>query len=59
MLTYSDYYSNVESINSYFAGANTPSGFVGDYEHLINEDVFDKLYIIKGGSGTGKKKTDL
>lgn len=54
MLTYSDYFSPINVKNSYFAGANTPKGFFAEYENLMNEDSFEKIYIIKGGSGTGK-----
>ena len=54
MLTYSDYFETKEAGNSYFAGANTPNGFEGEYENHISEDSFEKVYMIKGGSGTGK-----
>ncbi len=54
MLSYSDYFSHIEAKNTYFAGANTPDGFTGDYKHLFSEDGFEKVYIVKGGSGTGK-----
>ncbi len=40
--------------HTYFAGANTADGFVGDYPSRINEWNLDRLYILKGGSGTGK-----
>lgn len=39
---------------TYFAGANTSRGFVGAYPDLIREGELDRLYILKGGSGTGK-----
>lgn len=54
MLTYSDFFTLIEAKNSYFAGANTPSGFEEEYSNLFSEDSFEKIYIIKGGSGTGK-----
>jgi len=54
MLTYSDFFTLIDAHNSYFAGANTPSGFVEEYSNLFSEDSFEKIYIIKGGSGTGK-----
>ena len=37
-----------------FAGANTGSGFVSFYDRLFPEGELSALYIIKGGSGTGK-----
>ncbi len=39
---------------TYFAGANTAKGFVGAYPTLVQEGELDRLYILKGGSGTGK-----
>ncbi len=40
--------------HTYFAGANTADGFIGAYPAFINERALDRLYILKGGSGTGK-----
>lgn len=41
-----------------FAGANTGRGFIGSYHVIVPEGSFDdgleRVYIIKGGSGTGK-----
>ena len=37
-----------------FAGANTPDGFVGYYDRLVDMYNLEKLYILKGGSGIGK-----
>ena len=37
-----------------FAGANTPDGFVGFYDRLVDMYDLKKLYILKGGSGIGK-----
>lgn len=37
-----------------FAGANTANGFRGLYDELADEGLLDRLYIIKGGAGTGK-----
>ena len=54
MLNYSDRFQDISAENSFFAGANTPRGFVGDYSELVSEDTFDKIYLIKGGAGTGK-----
>ncbi|MBE6616419.1 MAG: hypothetical protein E7627_00535 [Ruminococcaceae bacterium] len=39
---------------TYFAGANTGDGFVGSYADIANEGKLDKVYIIKGGPGSGK-----
>lgn len=35
----------------YFFGSNTPSGFVGGYEDILNSN---RLIILKGGAGSGK-----
>ena len=39
---------------SYFAGANTADGFRGAYADWIREEECTRLFILKGGSGTGK-----
>ena len=39
---------------SFFAGANTPNGFVSLFEGLYDAYGDWKVYIIKGGPGTGK-----
>lgn len=39
---------------TYFAGANTASGFRGLYGDIADERVLERVYVIKGGSGTGK-----
>ncbi|MBQ8914653.1 MAG: hypothetical protein IJ046_00580 [Clostridia bacterium] len=54
MLMYSDYFVNIPCERTFFAGANTPQGFVPAYDDMISEDIFERIYIIKGGSGTGK-----
>ena len=41
-------------IKTSFAGANTGKGFVSFYDTIFPEEELDGLYIIKGGSGTGK-----
>ena len=41
-------------IKTSFAGANTGKGFFSFYDSLFPEEKLDGLYIIKGGSGTGK-----
>ena len=38
----------------WFAGANTENGFIGSYPAIADEGGLKRLYIIKGGSGTGK-----
>jgi len=37
-----------------FAGANTPGGFCSSYDVIADERALDRVYIIKGGAGTGK-----
>lgn len=39
---------------TFFAGANTGHGFSGCYRDIADERRLDRVYIIKGGSGTGK-----
>ena len=52
---YSDFYKTIDHHNnSFFIGANTPKGFVYADKNLLSEASFTKLYIIKGGPGTGK-----
>ncbi len=38
----------------FFLGSNTPIGFVSRYEQITNTAVNDRLFVIKGGPGTGK-----
>ncbi|HBK67644.1 MAG TPA: ATPase [Firmicutes bacterium] len=40
-------------IKHYFAGGNTGDGFYSYYEHIIGHDA-NRLFILKGGPGTGK-----
>lgn len=40
--------------HTYFAGANTADGFFGAYDAFIRETELTRLFILKGGSGTGK-----
>ncbi len=55
LINYSDFYKTVDvPCNSFFIGANTPAGFIYADCDLLNEANLDKLYIIKGGPGTGK-----
>jgi len=39
---------------SYFLGANSPLGFYSLYDHLIDLDRAEAVYILKGGPGCGK-----
>lgn len=39
---------------TFFAGCNTENGFRGVYDTIADEDAVERVYIIKGGSGTGK-----
>ena len=38
----------------WFAGANTENGFRGSYGDIADEERLARLYIVKGGPGTGK-----
>lgn len=37
-----------------FPGSNTPSGFYSFYDNIITQQRANKIFIIKGGPGTGK-----
>ena len=39
---------------AYFAGANTAEGFRGLYDGIADERSLERVYVIKGGPGTGK-----
>ena len=39
---------------TYFAGANTAGGFVSFYPEIFDERTLCRLYVIKGGPGSGK-----
>lgn len=54
MVSHIAYFQSIPPRNAYFAGANTPKGFVSDYAEFFTEETFTKVYIVKGGSGTGK-----
>ncbi len=55
MRKYSDFYAKVPCPErSFFIGANTPAGFSGNPTSYFNEKELTKLYVIKGGPGTGK-----
>ena len=42
------------NLERYFAAANSRTGFVSWFDSVFDPRRFDKVYIIKGGSGTGK-----
>ncbi len=42
--------------NGYFAAANSRGGFVSFFKDIFRNGELDYLYIIKGGSGTGKSR---
>ncbi len=42
--------------NGFFAAANSAKGFKSFYGDIFGRDKLDYLYIIKGGSGTGKSR---
>ncbi len=50
-MTIADY-----SKNSYFAAANSRDGFVSFFDDIFSQKELDFLYIIKGGSGSGKSR---
>ena len=39
---------------AYFAAANTFSGFKSNFKSVFAPEKFDRIFIIKGGPGTGK-----
>ncbi|MCL2851039.1 MAG: hypothetical protein FWE01_01610 [Firmicutes bacterium] len=41
-------------IRKSFLGSNTPNGFVGFFDKLVDNYPLEKVYILKGGSGVGK-----
>ena len=44
----------IDGKNNFFASANTRFGFYSCFDDVFNRKEFEKIYIIKGGSGTGK-----
>ncbi len=52
--THSPYIPVEAPAPAYFAGANTAHGFAGIYDSVANERTLDRVYILKGGAGTGK-----
>lgn len=43
-----------KDINSYFAASNSAEGFISYFNNVFARDNFDKIFILKGGPGTGK-----
>ena len=41
-------------ISKYFAAANSYNGFVSFFEDVFPSEKFDRIYVLKGGPGTGK-----
>ncbi len=41
-------------MRKYFLGSNTPYGFYSYYDYLLPQAEAKKIYVIKGGPGTGK-----
>ena len=41
-------------IPEYFAAANSYEGFISFFDNIFNSEKFDRIYVIKGGPGTGK-----
>ena len=44
-------------IREFFAAANTEEGFYSIFESVFPPSALDKIFIIKGGPGTGKTTT--
>lgn len=41
---------------SLFAGANSAKGFVSFYDTILSDENIERVYILKGGPGTGKSR---
>ena len=44
-------------IRHYFPGGNTSKGFFSYYDYIMGQEEANKIYIFKGGPGTGKSTT--
>ncbi len=42
------------AISKYFAAANSYKGFVSFFDKVFPSEKFDRIYVLKGGPGTGK-----
>ncbi len=47
-------YTQTTPDKSYFAAANGYGGFRSLFSEIFNPEIFERIYIIKGGPGTGK-----
>ena len=43
-----------ESKTTYFAAANSYNGFLGYFDRVFRSENFDRIFVLKGGPGTGK-----
>ena len=43
-----------ESKITYFAAANSYNGFIGYFDRAFRSEDFDRIFVLKGGPGTGK-----
>lgn len=43
-----------DKIQKYFAAANSFNGFISFFKEIFNSEDYEKIYVIKGGPGTGK-----
>lgn len=43
-----------KTIPEFFAAANSYNGFISYFDDIFKSENFDRIYVIKGGSGTGK-----
>ena len=50
MLDFNGYIAN----NTCFAAANTYYGFKSNFDEVLERDTLERLFILKGGPGTGK-----
>lgn len=39
---------------TFFLGANTPSGFYSLYDQMLDPDLAQRVFLLKGGAGCGK-----
>lgn len=46
--------NNAGNIKHVFPGSNTPQGFYSFFSYILSQKDANKLYVIKGGPGTGK-----
>ncbi len=54
MNSYFSFYKKLACDGDFFIGENTHRGFVPHVADYVSEDEYDKVYVIKGGPGTGK-----